>query len=258
MDTILSKLETWESIRSMDIKVEWIVDRLVPKESIIVLFGKGGIGKTWLVMDIARSVGSGTPFLGLRTTKSQVIFLDFENPLAVLNIRTQKLGEADGVWFWRANNSNLKAPRLDSKEWELYKQLPPGAVLIIDTLRAAQGRDENASDQMGMITGRLKELRDLGFTVILLHHTAKNSDTAAKGSTAIVDLADHILGLTIIKKKSDGSEVILDDEDSDDTAVYRFGIRGKTRFEPYHLHLTLNQIMVSRLHQILKKKLSKK
>jgi archaellum biogenesis ATPase FlaH len=237
---ILSSLETWESIRAMDIAIEWIVDRLIPKDSITILFGKGGIGKTWLSMDMARSIASGIPFLGLGTVKTPVIFVDFENPLAVLNTRTQKLGEADDVFFWRANNDKIKAPKLDKDDWELYKQLPEGAILIFDTLRASQDRDENKSNEMGLIMGRLKELRDMGFTIILLHHTAKNSDKIAKGSTAIVDLADHILGLTLVRKKRDGQEIIVDDEDSDGDLVYRFGVREKTRFEPYQIYLTLN------------------
>jgi len=135
---IMDCLESWETIRSMEIKVEYVVDRLIPKGSIIVLFGKGGIGKTWLVLDIGRCIGNGTPYLGLSTSKTPVIFIDFENPLAVLNTRTLKLGPGEGVSFWRANNPQLAAPRLDVDEWEQYKQLPLGAILIFDTLRASQ------------------------------------------------------------------------------------------------------------------------
>lgn len=237
---ILELLETWDYIRGCEIKIEWVVDRLIPKGAIIVFFGKGGIGKTWVSMDLARCIGDGLPYLGLQTIQSPVVFIDFENPLAVLNERTRKLGECQNVYFWRANNPKLTAPRLDSKEWDLYKKLPTGAVLIFDTLRASQGRDENASNEMGLIMGRLKELRDMGFTVILLHHTAKNNDRVAKGSTAIVDLADHILGITLVRKKKDGSEEILDDDDDEEGAVYRFGVREKTRFEPYHFYLTLD------------------
>ncbi|MEK6591302.1 MAG: AAA family ATPase, partial [Nitrospinota bacterium] len=172
-----------------------------------------------------------------------VIFIDFENPLAVLNTRTQKLGDAENVYFWRANNEKLKPPKLDSADWEIYKTLPKGAVLIFDTLRASHGQDENKSDGMALVMERMKELRDMGFTIILLHHTAKNSDRIAKGSTAISDLADHILGLTLVRKKRDGQDIVIgddeDDEDDEDT-VYKFGVREKTRFEPYHIYLTLN------------------
>lgn len=239
-EELFSTLESWNYVRSLDIKVEWLVDRLIPKGAITILFGKGGIGKTWLSLDIARCVGNGDPFHGYITTKTPVIFIDFENPLAVLNTRTQKLGDCSNVFFWRANNEKLKAPKLDNQSWELYRSLPKGALLIFDTLRASQGKDENASDDMSLVMGRLKELRDMGFTIILLHHTAKNSDKVAKGSTAIVDLADHILGLTLVKKTRGGEEIVIEDEDNDDEAIYRFGVRDKTRFEPYHVYLTLN------------------
>lgn len=238
---LLSRLERWDYIHSLKIDVEWLVGRLIPKGSITVLFGKGGIGKTWLAMDMAKCIGSGTPFLGLTTIKTPVIYIDFENPLAVLNKRIQVLGNAEEVSFWRAGNEKVRPPKLDSKEWKLYKQLPKGSLLIFDTLRSSQGKDENASNEMGLIMGRLKELRDMGFTIILLHHTAKNSDKVAKGSTAIVDLADHILGLTLVKKKKDGQDVVVeDDEEDSEEAVYRFGMREKTRFEPYHVYLSLN------------------
>jgi hypothetical protein len=238
---LIAELETWNHIRDLDIKVEWVVDRLIPKESITVLFGKGGIGKTWLVMDIARCIGSGIDYLGYKAQQTPVIFIDFENPLSVLNTRTQRLGEANNVHFWRTG-SELKPPKLDSDEWEQYKKLPEGAVLVFDTLRASQSGDENDSRAMANVMNRMKELRDFGFTVILLHHTAKNTDNVSKGSTAIVDLADHILGLTRVRQKEDGQDTIVDDgvEGFDTESVYYFGNYQKTRFEPHGIHLTLN------------------
>ena len=86
---------------------------------------------------------------------------------------------------------------------------------------------------------RIKELRDCGFTIILLHHTPKNSDKISKGSTSIVDQSDHILNLSRVRKAKEGEDVLIDDDDDED-AVYRFGVREKTRFEPHHIYLALN------------------
>lgn len=231
--------ESWNQIRELNIKVEWIVDHLIPKGAIIILFGKGGIGKTWLVMDIARCIGSGIDYLGYSTQETLVVFVDFENPLTVLNTRTQRMGEAEGVHFWRVGNE-VKPPKLDSDEWEEYKELPDGTVIIFDTLRASHSKDENSSEHMAMVMERVKELRDCGFTVILLHHTPKNSEKISKGSTAIVDLADHILNLSRVRRSNGGDDKLVDDDDDDEEAVYRFGVREKTRFEPHQIYLTLN------------------
>jgi hypothetical protein len=233
-------LKTWKEVYNSTVEVEYLVDRLIPKNAITVLFGRGGIGKTWLALELARCIGGGSPFLGLETQQTPVIYVDFENPLAVLTNRTQKLGESEGVFFWLANDEIKKAPKLDSKDWEVYKTLPKGSLIIFDTLRSSQSRDEDKSQDMANVMSRLKELRDLGFTIVILHHTAKNNDRAAKGSTAIVDLADHILGLTLVKKKADGKDIIVDDEEDQEDTVFRFGWREKTRFEPFHLYLTLN------------------
>lgn len=91
---------------------------------------------------------------------------------------------------------------------------------------------------MAMIMLRLKELRDLGFTILILHHTAKSNDRVYKGSTAIFDLCDHNLSLHKVKKGSYAPDEASenDSEDSEDYC-YRLGTRDKTRYEPFHIFL---------------------
>ncbi len=45
---------------------------------------------------------------------------------------------------------------------------------------------------------------------------------------------------TRVKKKRDRQEIVVDDNDNDEDTIYRFGVREKTRYEPYHVYLTLN------------------
>jgi hypothetical protein len=79
---------------------------------------------------------------------------------------------------------------------------------------------------------RLKELREKGFTLLLLHHTPKSNENIFKGSTAILDLADHILGIEEVKD----SEAI----EFDTKSLYQFGTRIKTRYEPSQFFLSFN------------------
>ena len=228
--TFLSSLLKWNDILNLDIRTEYILQDLIPKGSITLLFGRGGIGKTSLSMQIAHAIAEGVNFGDLETIKTSGYFIDFENPLSVLKDRVEKIGQSDNLYVWHISNK-IQPPKLDSREWELYKQLPPGFI-IFDTLRASHISDENDSKHMAIIISRLKELRESGFTVLLLHHTPKGNENIYKGSTAILDLADHVLGLEEIKE-ADTIEFSIE-------SIYKLSTRIKTRYEPHSTFLTFN------------------
>jgi len=226
---LLSSLLRWNDIFNLDVKTEYLVDGLIPKEGITLLFGRGGIGKTSFCLQLARAVAEGMPFGGLQTIKTPVYYVDFENPLSVLKHRAENIGHTGNLWVWHISNE-IQPPRLDSLEWELYKQLPSG-LLIFDTLRSANLSDENNSQDMQVIMARLKELREMGFTILLLHHCPKGNESIYKGSTVLLDSVDHVLGLEGIKES---------DTEFSGENFYRLGARLKTRFDPHHIFLTFN------------------
>lgn len=227
---LISYLLKWNDILSLNVKTEYLLDKLIPQGSITLLFGRGGIGKTSICLQIARAEAEGIPFGELKTIKTPTYYIDFENPLAILKERVEKIGLSENLYVWHISNEK-QPPRLDTKEWELYKQLPPG-LLIFDTLRAAHLSDENDSRPMALIMTRLKELREMGFTILLLHHTPKGNENIFKGSTALLDLADHVLGLEEVREP--------DTIEFDTENLYRLGARIKTRYDPYHIFLKFN------------------
>jgi len=231
---ITKALKIGAELQTLDITINWAVNGLVPQQAITLLSARGGMGKTILSISMSDAVSKGIPFLGLETSKMPVVYIDFENSLPTLVERVKRIDASD-VLFWHPTNE-IKPPRLDSKEYELYKKLPQGALLIFDTLRASQSRDENDSQHMAMIMQRLKELRDCGYTILILHHTSKSSDRIYKGSTAIFDLCDHNLSLHKVKKGGYTPEENEGDDDTDDHC-YRLGTQDKTRYEPFHTFL---------------------
>ena len=233
----LSKaLRTGRDLQILDIPIRWAVKNLIPLESITLLSGRGGMGKTTISIQMGDAISESVPFLGHETIQRPIIYVNFEDSLPVLIDRIKRIGALE-VSFWHTTNE-IKPPRLDSKEWELYKQLPQGSVLIFDTLRAAQSRDENDSQHMAFIMQRLKELRDSGFTIILLHHTPKSNERIYKGSTAIFDLSDHVLGLYKVRK---GNHEEIDEDDDTGDSCYRLGTKDKTRYEPFHIFLEFDK-----------------
>ena len=231
---ITKALKIGAELQVLDLLVEWAVKGLIPQQAITLLSARGGMGKTILSISIADAVSKGTSFFGLETTKMQVVYIDFENSLPTLIERIRRI-DASNVLFWHPTNE-IKPPRLDSKEYKLYKKLPEGSLLIFDTLRASQSRDENDSQHMAMIMQRLKELRDNGYTILILHHTRKGDDRVYKGSTAIFDLCDHCLSLHKVKKGCYTPEENESDDDTDNYC-YRLGTQDKTRYEPFSTFL---------------------
>jgi len=233
---IREQLMSGAALQALEVETAWSVEKLVPARSITLLHSPGGLGKTWFSLGLANAVSRGEPFLGLTTKRRPVCYIDFENPLPLLIDRARKLDIRE-VLFWHLSAS-IPPPKLDTSANVIYRQLPAGSLIVFDTLRAAHDGDENSSQDMALVMGRLKELRELAFDIFLIHHTAKANERLYKGSTAISDLADHVLKL--YRARSRGSlEEVQDDGEPDPDSIFVLAT-GKTRFEPFHLYLTFN------------------
>lgn len=232
------RLRTGAEIRNLDIKMEWLIEGIIPKGAVSLLFGRGGIGKTTLALQICDAIASGGSFLSIPAEKTPVIYVDFENSLAILVDRLKKVG-GEQILFWTADDSPAQLDR-DPQAYVSLLKSHPNALLIFDTLRSAQTGDENESRSMALVMQTLRQLRDQGATVILLHHTRKGSDSTYKGSTAIFDLVDHVMGLYPVKGPEDDQEVDEDHMENSDR-TFRFGTKDKTRFHPFKYFLRFDK-----------------
>lgn len=234
----MPRLRTGAEIRSLNIKIDWLIDGIIPKNAVTLLFGRGGIGKTTLTMQMCSAIASGQRFLGIDTQKTTVIYVDYENSLPVLSDRLKTVG-ADDVLFWSSADDPKKLDQRDDVYLNLLRQ-HPNCLFVFDTLRSAQDGDENDSRFMAGIMKSVRKLRDHGATIILLHHTKKSEDDVYKGSTAIFDLVDHVLGLYPFKKEKNSQE--SDDEIAkSSTSTFFFGTKDKTRFMPSKNYLRFDK-----------------
>jgi hypothetical protein len=238
-------LISFPELRARDIRVEWIIEGLLPAESVTHLYGRTTVGKTWLAMMVAEAVSSGSSFLGRITINRPVVYIDFENPLANMKERADQLGMGStNAHLWHSTASR-RPPKLDGADWELYKALPPGALIIIDTGRSAHDLKENESESAALVMGRCKQLRDLGYTILILGHTPKANDRDLKSSGAWADLADHTLQFYKVKgigqEEDEGGEILPG-------SLLCLSTGKKTRFaptEPIYLTLTANGLALA-------------
>jgi|GEM_PF-5833975 len=220
-NTLFGQLPTLSDLAALDINIEYLLEGLIPAGAITVLYGKGGIAKSTLMMHIGACIAEGNPFVGLMAKKTPVVYLDYDNPLVVIAEKARQLDSSSNFRYWSAAacGNNSAPPIIGDDSLTDLKLLPSGSLLIFDTFKAAQRKDLNSDNDMNDIMRQFRRLRDSGFTIVLLHHTPKNSDTP-KNSGTITDNADHVLALKALEGSSTQSKLLFFGTDADDKSRY--------------------------------------
>lgn len=230
-------LTTGADILEMNQEIKYVADGLIPENAITLFSAKGGSGKSTVVTQLGAAVSEGKPIFGLRTSKRLVAIIDHENPLPVLKKRVAAIPGAGTIRFWTTIN---EPPQLTAPEWTVLLDLVhdnPGLLLVIDTLgSSAADADITSNKDLSKIMARIKQLRDAGATIVLLHHTPKNDDRKYVGASVIFNQVDHVIAMYPVV--APGSEKASDDDAS---GVYRLGTVDKTRFGHYHTFVEFDE-----------------
>src|SRR4051812_33287745 len=72
-------------------RTEYLVEDLLPSQSLALLVGDSGLGKSPLAYQLAVCVASGMDFLGAHVKQSRVLYVDFENGLLQIDAMITRL-----------------------------------------------------------------------------------------------------------------------------------------------------------------------
>lgn len=182
-----------------------LVDGLLQRGSLSVIYGPTGCRKTFLALDIAMSVARGEPWRGLAVEIGSCLYLAAEAGKSFQNrVFAYKLhhGLEDANLHFAALTAmvDLRNPDADISEIiTIMEQMEartetPVALVIVDTLSAvAAGSDEGAED-MGDLVENLKRIRqETGAHVCGIHHTGKDTGRGARGHTILPAAADTMI-----------------------------------------------------------------
>lgn len=196
--------------------VEWLVHGLFALGDAAMIYGPGGVGKSWYTMSLATAIVEGwETWLGMEIPEAvrggRVVYVDEENPEDVFRRRWSQLGYTRGnrqlhpLWY--------PGVRLDSEPEKLYEDVEAiePVLVVVDSLSRIHTQNENASEEMNPLLndGILPMARRLGTSVLTIHHTPHDS-ARARGSTVLGNAHDMTVGIDWRKtKKGERMESII-------------------------------------------------
>jgi len=171
----------------------WILEPLIPFQSVTILDGLGGSGKSWFAVDMCYAISLGMPFLGIFPTKRQgpVMYLTAEEVPEVFVKRldaVRKYYPANQNFIWTSMlheeidvnpslcvayaNSLIPSPMFDALEKRIEEVEP--VLVVLDSLINFFGLDENSSKEARYFMELLRRLTKRHKTsFLLLHHQNK-------------------------------------------------------------------------------------
>lgn len=177
--------------------IDYVVDGYIEADSLDLIFGEPGCGKSFISIDIACCVATGTPWHGHKVKKGMVIYIAGEghNGLA----RRFKAWELvngislEGAPIYKSHRAAQFYDQANALQVaEAVKAISAAenaipALIIIDTVARNMGGDENSTQDMNQFIEHLDSLLRHPYksAVLCVHHSGKASPGQARGSTAL-------------------------------------------------------------------------
>lgn len=185
----------------------WHVQDFIPSNTVTLLSGNGGDGKSLLALQLAVSTALGRSWLGNEVKRGRALYVGAEDDQDEVHRRLDAIVKSEGVQF--SDLSRLTLCNLAGLEAQLavldhnraimqptplfimleaYLSKKPHNFIVLDTLADFYGGDENVRAQarqfIGLLTGLALRLRT---TILLLAHPSISgmaNKTGTSGSTA--------------------------------------------------------------------------
>ena len=181
-------------VRPADLRIStasttpWLIDQLWTAQAVGIIGGTPKSYKTWMALEMAVAVASGSACLATFAVPSPgpVLLYAAEDSESALRRRLESLAEHHRLHLAYLDIRVITAESLrldrttDQERLEATVMLHRPALLILDPLVRLHAIDENAAGEIAALLGYLRILqRKTGAAIALVHHARKN--VAANG-----------------------------------------------------------------------------
>lgn len=202
-------------------QTQWLIQDLWTDQAVGILGGEPKCCKSFLALDIALSVASGTDCLRQFPVRRQgsVLLFPAEDSLPVVRQRLAGIAAAAGLALEPLPIEVITAPslRLDSpadreRLTNTVESIRP-VLLILDPLIRLHRVDENDASQIAGLLSFLRELqRRFNLAVLLVHHARKDSGSSRPGQALRGSSELHGWGDSNLYMRRRGSQLTLSTE----------------------------------------------
>lgn len=197
----------------------WLIDPLWGASSVGVIGGAPKCSKTWLALDMALSVATGTACLNqfaVPEAGPALVYLA-EDSLQVVRERVEGMARQRGLALAAIPIHVITTPvlRLDrgphrAQLLQTARRLRP-RLLLLDPLVRLHGIDENHAGEVAGLLAYFRSLqRDLDLSVVLVHHARKNGVSGVAAGQGLRGSSDiHAFGDSNLYLKRSGEQLTL-------------------------------------------------
>ena len=190
-ETVGLSIVTLDELRT-EPRAPWLVKDVIRQQSTVLLHGKTGTYKTFLVLDLFASLVVGRPWLGREVKRQGLVLYVAAEGVETITERLDAWSTETGLTVPSELFRVMTAPaRLHDPEHVLQllawvDRHQPIAVAI-DTLSKSMGAgtDENSNSDMTVALTVADQIKALGVTVVLIHHPGHEHQKRPRGGSAL-------------------------------------------------------------------------
>jgi len=194
---------TFTAVGDLEVRPsEFLIDGLIETDSLGLIFGDPGCGKSFIAADIALSVATGDQFHGRPTKQGAVFFIAGEGHSGLARrFQAWARHRGRGLTGVPMFKSNRAAQFLDAASAQAVADAVDALVsahgaprmIVVDTLARNFGPgDENSTSEMGAFVAAMDDLRGRhpGCVVLIVHHSGHGDKQRARGAMALKGAID--------------------------------------------------------------------
>ncbi len=186
---IKRKLVRLDAIKPV-LEVNYLVKGWLSANGLSMVYGPSNAGKTFVVLDLAMHVAAGEAWRGCKINPGPVLYIAAEGGSGVLNrlaaFKAEYPHMADAPFYLLPIGVDLHGNGDATIIAHLLGDLRP-VLIVVDTLARSIGDgDENTAKDAAMFVRNCDLIREAtGAHVLVIHHTGKEEERGARGSSAL-------------------------------------------------------------------------